>query len=111
MEDALIADLEQLEAGLAAAKRQVHIPVGIADIIAVDRKGGIVVIELKAGTAQVDSVALLLSYTGTVHAEGRSVRGILVAHDFAPRVRQAAVAVPNMVLRSYRIRFTFADEE
>lgn len=112
MEDALYADLGQLEAGLTNAARQVHIPAGIADIVAVDSVGRIVVIELKAGIAQVDSIAQLLAYMGTVaNPEGRDVRGVLIAHDFAPRVRHAVSAVPNVSLRSYRIRFTFSDAE
>ena len=71
-----------------------------------------VVIELKAGTAQPDSMTQLLAYIGSIdNPEKRPVRGILVAHDFSSRVKYAAKAVPNVSLRSYSYALSFSDAE
>ena len=37
----------------------------------------------------------------------QSIRGVLIASDFHPRVVFAARAVPNIQLRRYRFKFTF----
>jgi hypothetical protein len=39
----------------------------------------------------------------------RPVRGILVAKEFDDRVRHASLAVPNLRLMSYQVRFSFDD--
>ena len=45
---------------------------GRIDITAEDDKGGLVVVELKAGTASPDSIAQLLAYMGTIeNPEGK----------------------------------------
>jgi hypothetical protein len=76
-----------------------------------------VVVELKAGLAKDAALGQLLGYMGAIKREtagegeraGRPVRGILVAKDFDERVRHASLAVPNVRLMSYQIRFTFDD--
>jgi hypothetical protein len=83
---------------------------GRIDITAEDDQGNLVVIELKAGTAQPDSIAQLLSYMGSIdNDQERPVRGILVAHDFHPRLVMAARAVPNISLKAYSFQFLFED--
>ena len=110
LEDALKTNLHQLEPGLVFSGAQQRVAAGRLDIAAIDSEDRIVVIELKAGTAQPDSVAQLLAYMGTVdNPEGKPVRGILVAHDFDIRVKHAAKAVPNVDLRSYSFTFSFSD--
>jgi hypothetical protein len=47
--------------------------------------------------------------TGEGEYAGRRVRGILVAKEFDERVRHASLAVPNLRLVSYQIRFAFED--
>ena len=114
LQDALRTNIHQLEDGLVIAEGGVEhqVDAGRIDIVATDAQGRLVVIELKAGTAQPDSVTQLLAYMGTVgNPQNRPVRGILVAHDFASRVRYAARAVPNITLRSYSFRFAFSDIE
>ena len=67
-----------------------------------------VVIELKAGTAAPEALTQLLAYMGAIGQQAQqSVRGILIASDFHPRVVFAARAVPNVQLRQYRFKFTF----
>ena len=111
---ALAANIQQLERGLSIAADGIEhqVDAGRIDILATDIHGRIVVIELKAGTAEPDSVAQLLAYMGTVtNPQNRPIRGILVAHDFAPRVRHAIRAIPNVTLRSYAFSIAFSDVE
>ena len=110
LQDALQANLHQLEPGLELSGVEQSVAAGRADIVALDSEGSIVVIELKAGTAQPESMTQLLAYMGTVdNPESRPVRGFLVAHDFHRRLRHAAKAVSNISLRSYSFTFSFSD--
>lgn len=113
MQAALRLDLTQLEPGLRVADDGAERAVesGFIDITARDASGATVVIELKAGAAGQRAVAQLLSYMGDVSAEeeGGTVRGILVASSFDAKARAAARMVPNLLLRTYSVRFTFVD--
>ena len=63
---------------------------GRIDITAEDRDGALVVIELKAGRADLPAVGQVLSYMGTAApGEDRPVRGMLVAGDFDERAEMA----------------------
>jgi len=42
-------------------------------------------------------------------ADGKPVRGILVAGDFHKRIILAAKAIPNLILKKYSFQFTFSD--
>ena len=112
---ALRRSIEQLEPGLEimdeGAERSVAS--GFIDITARDTEDATVVIELKTGTARQSAVGQVLSYMGDIAEEepDRGVRGILVAGDFDRKARSAARMVPNLTLRSYRVRFEFADAD
>ena len=109
LQAALVDNIGQLEPGLRLVARERPVEAGRIDILATDQQERLCVIELKAGRAQGDSIAQLLAYMATVdNPEGRGIRGILVAHEFAPRVRHAAQAVPNVGLLRYSFRFTFS---
>lgn len=85
---------------------------GRIDILAEDRSGAVVVIELKAGVASPDALTQLLAYMGAVsRQQGKKIRGILVAADFHPRVIFAARVVPDVALRRYRFTFRFETVE
>ncbi len=111
LQRALRISIAQLEPGLniidGGSERSVA--AGRVDITAEDNEGRLVVIELKAGTAQLDAISQILSYMGSIDAEGRPVRGILIAHDFHDRVVYAAKAVPNLSLKAYSFQFSFED--
>ena len=114
LQAALRDNIEQLEQGLAIidgnAERSVDS--GFIDITARSTDGSIVVIELKTGTARREAIAQILSYMGDVaDEESTQVRGILVAGDFDKKARAAARVVPTLALRSYRVKFEFADAE
>jgi len=108
---ALRANIEQLEPGLQIIDddKEYTTLAGRIDILARDKRGTLVVIELKAGMATPEALTQLLAYMGDLQTrqDERQIRGILVADDFHPRILFAAPAVPNVQLRKYRFRFTF----
>ena len=112
LQRALRANIQQLEPGLkivdGGSERTVQ--AGRIDITAEDSDGQLVVIELKAGKAYIDSIGQLLSYMGSVDNDSSlHVRGILVANEFDHRLAIAARAVPNVTLITYSIQFSFSE--
>ncbi|HZA25908.1 MAG TPA: endonuclease NucS domain-containing protein, partial [Dehalococcoidia bacterium] len=98
MQAALRRNIEQLEPGIkindGGSERRVE--AGRIDITAQDRDGKLVAIELKAGTAGLDSITQILANMGSLQSEGqKSVRGILIAGDFPRKGLLAAQAVPS----------------
>lgn len=85
---------------------------GLIDITCDDGEA-IVVVELKAGKADSRAIGQILGYMGDLQEEenGRSVRGILVAHDFDRRAKAAAKVVPALTLKKYSIEFKFISED
>ena len=110
LQQALLKNITQLEDGLtvSAGGKEHSVPSGRIDILAKDARHTRVVIELKAGTADRDAVAQILSYMGDLLTEANTpLRGILVAADFTDRAVAAARAVPNLELMSYSFNFSF----
>jgi hypothetical protein len=106
---ALRKHIDQLEPGLKIAdsgKEQV-VESGRIDITAVDSSGTSVVIELKAGTADRETIGQILGYMGDMMMTKKSVRGILVAGEFLTGTIAAARAVPNLRLKKYSFKFSF----
>ncbi|MEP6878380.1 MAG: endonuclease NucS domain-containing protein [Nitrosospira sp.] len=85
---------------------------GLIDITCED-SNALVVVELKAGTADSRAIGQILGYMGDLYEEegGKPVRGILIAHDFDRRTRAAARVVPTLTLKKYSIEFQFKSEE
>lgn len=110
LQQALRSNIVQLEPGLTIVdggrERSVKSG-GRIDILAKDRSGATVVIELKAGRADRDAVGQILGYIGELMGEATPIRGILVAAEFSPRTIAAARAAPNIRLVSYGIQFLF----
>lgn len=112
LQKALRENIEQLEPGLRIIDGGVEriVDAGRIDITAEDRDGALVVIELKAGRADLRAVGQVLSYMGTAApGEDRPVRGMLVAGDFDERAEMAARAVPHLTLRTYSFQFAFGE--
>ena len=116
MQDTIRENITQLEAGLKiidnGAERKVTS--GFIDILAKDKNGNFVVIELKAGKARNAVIAQILSYMVNIaETEGQKfeqVRGIIVASDFDKWVRIASPSIPNLELKSYSYTFDFKKE-
>jgi RecB family endonuclease NucS len=114
LQKALRSNIEQLEKSLRIIDggRESTTEAGRIDITAEDQQGNIVVIELKAGDANPDCVAQILSYMGALsEKEKKHIRGILVAGNFPPRVVFAVRAVPNLQLKKYNFKFSFETVE
>jgi RecB family endonuclease NucS len=109
LELALRSNIEQLESGLRIMDGgiQKKVESGYIDILAVDRNGSAVVIELKAGEANRDAIGQILAYMGDLRRDAKMIRGILVAGDFNSRLIAAASVVPNIELRKYGFKFSF----
>lgn len=110
LQDALRENIEQLEPGLRIADKgkEVITSTGRPDITCEDREGNLVAVELKSGLAADEALTQVLGYMAALKREhGKSVRGILVAGDFSRRMAMAATNIPNLVLKRYRINFTF----
>ena len=109
---AIRSNLEQLERGLrlAGEGRELVTEAGRVDIVAEDDQGHLVVIELKAATAQPEASTQILAYMTAVREEtGRPVRALIVARDFPGKVLLAARSIPDLRLKKYGFRFTFQD--
>jgi endonuclease len=116
MQAALRRDISSLHGTLKiiddGAERSVDS--GFIDILCEDTQdGSIVVIELKADKADSRAIGQILGYMGDVagEEEDKSVRGILVAHDFDKRSKSAARVVPSLSLVRYSVSFKFDQQE
>jgi hypothetical protein len=108
LEDHIISHLEGLEPGLELISRQQAIEVGRLDLLAKDRDGRMVIIELKAGEAKDASIGQIARYMGWfARQDGVAPRAILVASAFSTPVLYAAMAVPGLKLVTYQVSFNF----
>lgn len=117
LENSLVNKLDQLEPGLylyeSEGFRGQQVDTGVVgrlDLLAVDSRQRLVVIELKVGQADDRVCGQILRYMGWVQrniARGQQVRGIIIANGFNERVRYAAEAIPSVELQQYSITFNF----
>ncbi len=82
---------------------------GRIDLLAQDKDGKVVVIELKAGKARDNALGQLLGYMGCISVSekfnGKEVRSILIASHFEQRVIYAARGLSNVKLVKYQLLF------
>lgn len=99
--------VDVIEAGLTLEPGGVEYvtEAGRVDLMAKDKEGSLVVIELKAGRAKDDALGQLLGYMGCLTRPPTPVRGILVASSFDPRVVYASKALPLVRLLKYQVSF------
>ncbi len=115
LQEYLSKDLTQLETGLrlfteeGLSGREVSTDAGKIDILAMDRKNNLVVIELKASHASYSTLGQILSYMASVKKElgVNSVRGVIVAEDFDKKLKLAVTLVDNVSLVKYKVKFDF----
>ncbi|MBB5463604.1 endonuclease NucS domain-containing protein [Paraburkholderia sp. Cpub6] len=83
--------------------------VGLIDILARDESdGALVVFELKRATSPDRAVGQIARYMGWVHvhlANGRPVRGVIVARQTSEYLRYAMIAVPDLSVYEYNVKF------
>ncbi len=112
MQSAIRKDISQLENGLEIADggKERSVYSGRIDILARDKKGNHVVIELKAGYASPKAITQVLAYMGDIKEETNTeVRGILIADEFDKKVTSAAKVISNVALKKYSFQFKFED--
>lgn len=114
LRDYLAQNLYQIEPGLTlyngSGRTGVEYSIGngYIDILAVDRTGRLVVIELKVGRGRNRAVGQLLYYMGWVDANlaKEPCRGIIVAREIPDDLKLAASRVPGVTLYRYRLTVT-----
>ncbi len=115
LQNYLSKNLAVLESGLTLYQDEeltgIEFPVGsrFIDILAVDRNGDFVVIELKVSRGHDRAIGQLLAYMGWVQkdlAGTKKVRGIVVANAFTEDFRLAASRILDISLFEYDISFT-----
>lgn len=112
MQVALRRNIHQLGATLKVVDEGIERSVasGFIDITCEDAAdGALVVLELKAGRADSRAIGQILGYMGDLIAEepGRTVKGILIAHDFDQRSLSGAKMVSALQLIKYAVEFKF----
>jgi restriction system protein len=97
------------EGGQAVGQQYETHVVGRIDLLCEDEDSGdLAVIELKSGRPSDEVVGQLARYMGWTQrhlANGRKVRGIILAPEFDDKLRYAASAIPNSTLLRYQTRF------
>lgn len=85
------------------------------DLLVKDKNdGSFVVIELKKGQTNDDTVGQLTRYMGWIkkhRANGKKVKGVIIAASNDPRLRDALEMVPNSELLLYRVNFSLIKPE
>lgn len=105
--------LKNLESGLVEADggTERRVATGKIDIVAKDKKGDLVVIELKPGMCPPGALEQVLGYAEALaEVEIKStVRAILIASDFPDRVRAASKRVKGLKLLTYEFSLKFKE--
>ncbi len=121
LRDYLVQHLEDIEPGMDLFVDEQGIdgveystPIGRIDILATDREGRFVVIELKVGQGPDAVCGQLMRYMGWTKRhldEDSAVRGIIVAQRVSDRIRYALADVPNVTLKEYELSLKLRDAE
>ncbi len=116
LRDYLARNLHLIEPGLRLYEEEgvtgVEFPAGgrFIDILAVDARGGYVVVELKVSKGYDRTVGQLLRYIGWIeqhHADpGQPVRGVIVAKQISEDLALACGGLPNVQLFEYDLSVT-----
>lgn len=111
----LVRNLQRIEPGLRLYEDEgltgVEFPVGgrYIDILAKDSNDEFVVIELKVSRGYDRTIGQLLRYMGWIEAnlaQGKIVRGIIVASHITEDLKLAAARVPGVKLVEYELSFS-----
>ena len=95
-----------LESGLTVFQRQSRIPVGIIDLLCIDRNRNYVVVEIKRPAADYrEVVGQITTYMGWVRkhiaTKGQSVRGIIVVGKQNERLEYSLDLIPDVSVRTF----------
>ena len=87
-------------------------PMGRMDLLTVDKNGGFLIIELKVERGPDEVCGQIMRYYGWVKrhvANGKPVRGLIIAQHISERIRYALADVPGVTAREYKLHITLAD--
>ncbi len=106
LETLLVNRPELLEVGLTVFQRQCRIPVGIIDLLCVDKDRNYVVVEIKRPSADYrEVVGQITSYMGWVRKHiaggGQLVRGIIVVGRRNDKLDYSLELVPDVSVRTF----------
>lgn len=120
LEDFLINNLGLIESGLelyideqGENGRQYPTDVGTIDLLC-KNKDDFVIVELKKGRTSDAVVGQISRYIGWVRenlCEGHNVRGIIIVHDFDPKLKYAVLAHDKLETKYYEIQINFVSEQ
>ena len=113
LRDFLARNLDRVESGLrlyaSPEKKGIEFPVdaGRIDLLAIDRSGKFVVIELKLSQGRSKTLGQLLYYMGWVdqHLGNGPCRGFIIASEMTEDLAIAVARVPGVSLAKYRMSF------
>ena len=100
MREAVSYDPSLLEEGLRVLATEYPVAGGFVDVLAEDKEGRLVVVELKKGRATTEAVVQLKRYVEALSKGGREVRGVLAAPSITGR---AAAALRSLGLEFKRL--------
>lgn len=112
MHVAVRRQLGNLEDGLVEADNgsETSVATGYIDIVARDKAGKLVVIELKAGRCPAGALEQALGYAQSLSEErNEEVRVMLIASEFPDRIRAAAKRTTGLVLVTYEFSLKFTE--
>jgi len=121
LEHHLVENLEAIEPGLKLYVKdketdgeQFVTDVGKIDVLARDKIGDFVVIEVKGSEATDKAVGQLLRYMGWVKkklAKQQGVRGIIIAKKASDELKYAVSSLENVAIKEYEVQFNFRNVE
>jgi RecB family endonuclease NucS len=111
LESLIAGRLGLLEKGLQLVGRQYSTPVGRIDLLCKDRRGGLVVVELKSFGARtneiIDQIARYMGYVKIHIARPEQiVRGIIVVGQVQDSLSYAVLTIPNLEIRTFDVRIS-----
>ncbi len=106
LETLLASRPDLLESGLTVFQRQSRIPVGIIDLLCIDRNRNYVVVEIKRPAADYrEVVGQIATYMGWVRRHiarrGQAVRGIIVVGQQSERLEYSLDLLPDISVRTF----------
>lgn len=120
LENFLINNLRLIEDGLelyvdeyGKGGRHYQTDVGEIDFLC-KKENNFVIIELKKGRESDKVVGQISRYMGWVRenlSNNNIVRGIIIVHDFDPKLKYAVLAHDNLELKYYEIQIRFISEQ
>lgn len=88
------------------------IDMGRIDILAVDKNGGLLVVELKVERGPDEVCGQIMRYVSWVKrhiAAEKPVRGLIVARHISDRIRYALADIPDITIREYQLNITLQE--